>query len=98
MHHKPLPKGGMALLCLIFLSFFSTQLLAQPTIVTADFETGTVSSVHALTSVPDGALLVLATQYESSNNNATVGSSPSLTWTKRVDAHATNSDIIIGCG
>src|SRR5688572_19088532 len=91
MHHKPLPKGGMALLCLIFLSFFLTQLLAQPTIVTADFETGTVNSIHTLTSVPAGALLVLATQYESSGNNATVGSSPSLTWTKRVDAHAANS-------
>mgnify|MGYP000022699650 CR=1 FL=1 len=79
------------MLCLIFLSFLSTQLLAQPTIVTADFETGTVNSIHTLTSVPAGALLVLATQYESSSNNATVGSSPSLTWTKRVDAHAANS-------
>lgn len=91
MHHKPLPKGGMALLCLAFLLFFSTNLFAQPTIVIADAETGTVSSVHTLTSVPAGALLVLATQYESSNNSATVGSSPSLTWTKQVDAQAANS-------
>src|SRR5688500_5994288 len=91
MHHKPLRKGGMALLCLIFLSFFSTQLLAQPTIVTEEFITSTVNSVHTLTRLPGREMVVLATQYESSNNNATVGSSPSLTWTKRVDAHAANS-------
>lgn len=54
MHHQPFPKRGMTLLSLAFLLFFSTQLLAQPTIVTADFETGAASSVHTLTGVPAG--------------------------------------------
>lgn len=88
MRYRPLPKGGSSLLCLIFFSFLSTQLFAQPTIVTAHTATGSGSSSHALTSVPAGALLVLACQYESSLNTSNVSSSPSLTWTKRVDAEA----------
>jgi hypothetical protein len=45
-------------------------------------------SDHVLTSIPPGALLVVATAYGTSGLNCTVSSSPSLTWTKRVDATA----------
>ena len=61
------------------------------TIVSYNTATGTGSSVNSLTSVPAGALLVLACQNETHSSNATVTSSPSLTWTKRADAQATNS-------
>lgn len=49
------------------------------------------STIHSLTSVPAGALLVITTACENQNANCTVSSSPVLTWTKRADAQATSS-------
>ncbi|MEI9808617.1 MAG: hypothetical protein WDO16_12545 [Bacteroidota bacterium] len=60
-------------------------------IVSSNAATGSGSSVHSLTSVPAGALLVLSCQTETHSTDATVTSSPSLTWTKRADAEATSS-------
>ena len=46
----------------------------------------TGSTVHNLTSIPAGALLVLSTASQlDTSNNCSVSSSPSLTWTKQVD-------------
>lgn len=76
------------------ITFFTTSnpLLAQVSIATVDTKTGTGSTVHTLTSVPSGRLLVLVTMGElHSSTSSSVSSSPSLTWTKRVDAQATNS-------
>jgi hypothetical protein len=89
-HHR-----GMILfpLLLLFLSLFTTHSLhAQVSISSQDTKTGTGSTVHNLTSVPSGRLLVLVTLGElHSSASCSVSSSPSLTWTKRVDAQATNS-------
>lgn len=49
------------------------------------------ATVHSLSDIPAGALLVLTTCAGSSGGNATVSSSPSLTWTKQVDASASVS-------
>lgn len=51
-----------------------------------DAKEGLSATVHSLTSVPAGALLVLTTSAGTSQFNANITSSPSLTWTKRVDA------------
>lgn len=65
---------------------------AQVSIASVDTKTGTGSTVHTLTSIPSGRLLVLVTMGElHSSTSCSVSSSPSLTWTKRVDAQATNS-------
>lgn len=45
-----------------------------------------------MTGVPAGALLVLATTADAVPSNCSVSSSPSLTWTKRADAGASQSD------
>lgn len=66
----------------------------QPTGVSVyayDNKIGSSATVHSLTSVPAGALLVVTTTAGSAQTNATITSSPSLTWTKRVDASATQS-------
>jgi hypothetical protein len=55
-------------------------------------KTGNSATVHALTSVPAGALLVLATTADAVVSNSIVSSTPSLTWTKRSDAGAASSD------
>ncbi len=53
-------------------------------------KTGTAATVHNLTTVPAGALLVITTTCQYGGGiNATVSSSPALTWTSRVDASAT---------
>jgi hypothetical protein len=62
------------------------------TIQSFDTKAGTAATVHSLTSVPAGALLVLSTTADALPTNCLVSSSPALTWTKRVDAGATNSD------
>src|SRR6185503_11666972 len=85
-----------ARLILICLSFFSAFMngnkLSAQTIASYNAQTGTTSTVHTLTSVPAGALLVLVTMGElHSSTYCSVSSSPSLTWTKRVDAEANNS-------
>ena len=74
---------------------FTTTSTAPPSPVTIqsfNTKTGTAATVHSLTSVPAGALLVLSTTADAITSNCAVSSSPSLTWTKRVDAGATNSD------
>lgn len=48
-------------------------------------------TVHTLSDVPAGSLLVLTTACVAALNNATVSSSPTLTWTKQADASAINS-------
>jgi len=65
----------------------------QPvTIQSLNTKTGTSATVHSLTAVPAGALLVLATTADAIVSNCIVSSSPVLTWTKRSDAGATSSD------
>jgi glucose/arabinose dehydrogenase len=65
----------------------------QPvTIQSLNSKTGTSATVHSLTAVPAGALLVLATTADAVVSNSIVSSTPALTWTKRADAGATNSD------
>lgn len=64
-------------------------------ISTVDTKVNTAATVHSLTGVPAGALLVLTTTSASDGDyvikHAIVSSSPSLTWTKRVDAQASMS-------
>ncbi|MFI5129710.1 MAG: beta strand repeat-containing protein [Chitinophagales bacterium] len=76
-----------------FLCSFSlyNELSAQVAIFSADTKTGSAATVHSLTGVPVGALLVLTTGAASATQNCTVSSSPSLTWTKRIDATAASS-------
>jgi hypothetical protein len=62
------------------------------TIQSVTTKTGTAATVHSLTGVPAGALLVLSTTADAVPSNCNVSSSPALTWTKRVDAGATSSD------
>lgn len=58
-----------------------------------DTKNGTSAVTHNLTSVPAGALLVVTTGNQNSNQNCTVSSSPSLTWTKQVDNSVPNAEI-----
>jgi len=55
-------------------------------------KTGIGAQAHALSGVPAGALLVLATTADAAPSNCAVSSTPSLTWTKRSDAGAAQSD------
>jgi hypothetical protein len=75
-------------------SFTTAAATSQSPVTIQSFtaKTGTAATVHSLTGVPAGALLVLGTTADAVPSNAIVSSSPSLTWTKRVDAGATNSD------
>lgn len=61
------------------------------TIASSDIKFQTGTSTHSLTSVPASALLVLTIAAETSGNNAIIGGSPTLTWTKQADASAANS-------
>lgn len=58
---------------------------------TTSTQTATGQMTHNLTSVPNGALLVLSICGENSGNDAVLGGSPTLTWTKRQDAQAASS-------
>ena len=71
-----------------------TTVASQPplTILSSNTQTGTAATVHPLTGVPAGALLVLTTTADAVVSNCIVSSSPALTWTKRVDAGAVSSD------
>ena len=74
-------------------SFTTGSVTSQPvTIQSANTKTGTAATVHTLTGVPAGALLVLATTSDAFPADCIVSSSPTLTWTKRSDAGAANSD------
>ena len=75
-------------------SFTTVAVTSQTPVSIQSFntKTGTAATVHSLTGVPAGALLVLATTADAVPSNAIVSSSPSLTWTKRVDAGAASSD------
>jgi glucose/arabinose dehydrogenase len=54
--------------------------------------TGVAATTHSLTAVPAGALLVLATTADAVPADCIVSSTPALSWTKRVDAGAVQSD------
>lgn len=60
-------------------------------ILKTDNQNGTGPRTHSLTSVPAGSLLVISAQSEGDNTNAFLSSSPSLTWTRRADAHGNES-------
>lgn len=60
-------------------------------ILTFDVKNGQNSTVHTLTNVPAGAVLVITTQCETFGNNCTVSSSPALPWTKRADSTGNQS-------
>ena len=66
--------------------------LPPVTIQSVTTKTGIAATSHPLTGVPAGALLVLATTADAIVSNCAVSSSPALTWTKRVDAGASQSD------
>lgn len=83
-------------LSLFFLVLFAfpvigSKLLAQAvSIEDTDTKVGNASVTHSFIGVEAGSLLVLSTTCQYGNGlNATVSSSPALTWTKRVDAGAT---------
>ncbi|HEX2627639.1 MAG TPA: fibronectin type III domain-containing protein, partial [Chitinophagaceae bacterium] len=85
-------KSLFLFLFFVIITFKNNSLHAQVTIASVDTKTGTGSTVHTLTSIPSGRLLVVVTMGElHSSTSCSVSSSPSLTWTKRVDAQATNS-------
>jgi hypothetical protein len=77
--------------------FGDHKLLFKPpsnnvSIYSFDGKTGFAATTHNLTNVPAGALLVLTTSAGSSQtNNIGISSTPSLTWTKRVDASGSSS-------
>lgn len=74
-------------------SFTTSSVVSQPvTIQSVSTKTGVEVTVHSLTGVPAGALLVLATTADAVVSDCIVSSSPALTWTKRVDAGAVSSD------
>jgi hypothetical protein len=75
-------------------SFTTATSVSQPvTIQTVDTKTsGSGQTTHSLTGVPAGALLVLATTADAVPMDCAVSSTPALTWTKRVDAGASQSD------
>ncbi len=80
--------------CIVFFFsclFIDNKLSAQQvSLQSSDAKTGTVATVHNLTNVPAGALLVVSTTCQYGGGvNAAVSSSPALTWTKHVDASAT---------
>lgn len=56
-----------------------------------DGRNGTSSTSHSLTGVPAGSLLVITTSGSENLVDGTLSSSPSLTWTKRVEAEAGGS-------
>jgi len=86
-------RASRMLPILFFLSVLiaCNDLSAQLTLNNTNTATGNNSVVNSLTGVPAGALLVVACQSEADNGSAAVTSSPSLTWSKRVDAQATHS-------
>jgi hypothetical protein len=75
-------------------SFTTGTAVSQPPVTVQSFttKTGESATTHSLTGVPAGALLVLATTADAVVSNCNVSSSPVLTWTKRSDAGATQSD------
>jgi glucose/arabinose dehydrogenase len=62
------------------------------TVQSFDAKSGAAATVHSLTGVPAGALLVLSTTSDAYLGDCIVSSTPALTWTKRSDAGASQSD------
>jgi len=66
-------------------------------IFTIDGQSGTGSRTHSLSNVPGGAVIVITVQSEDDQGDASISSSPTLTWTKRADAplstHSGNAEI-----
>jgi len=75
-------------------SFTTGTETTQPPVSIYSFDTkaGVGVTSHSLSGVPAGALLVLATTADAVPMDCIVTSSPSLTWTKRSDAGASQSD------
>ncbi len=74
-------------------TFTTTAVVSQPlTIQSLSTKAGIAATIHSLTGVPAGALLVLSTTADAVVSDCIVSSSPSLAWTKRVDAGAASSD------
>lgn len=67
------------------------QATANVSIIHADALADHEEVTHTLIDVPPGALLVITTGSESSMLNASISSSPSLTWEPRAEAEAVNS-------
>lgn len=65
--------------------------IEAPAVLAFDSKTGTSPTSHVMTSVPAGSLIVLTTSTEASGTSATITSSPSLTWSKRVDAQGSET-------
>lgn len=63
------------------------------TIVQTDTKFNTGANVHTLTAVPAGALIVITTANQFSNQQCTVTSTPSLTFTRAVDNGVPNAEI-----
>lgn len=63
------------------------------TITHTDTKFGNTAGVHSLTGVAAGALLVVTTGNQNSNQQCTVTSSPSLTFTRVVDNNVPNAEI-----
>lgn len=79
-------------LIVLFQFFSGSRALAQVSVSGIHTANGIGSVVNSLTSVPAGALLVLVTTGESDNSNpCNVTSLPSLTWTRRSNAHGLSS-------
>lgn len=60
--------------------------LTQLQVYATDSQSGGAATTHNMVGVPAGALLVLLTGNQNSNQNSLVTSTPSLTWTKQIDA------------
>ena len=85
--------AGNALAANYSWTFTTAAVASQPlTIQSFSTKAGTAATVHSLTGVPAGALLVLTTTVDAVPSDCSVSSSPALTWTKRVDAGAASSD------
>src|SRR5689334_16077491 len=55
-------------------------------IFSIDGQSGTGTRTHSLSNIPSGAFIVISAQSESDAGDASISSTPSLTWTKRADA------------
>lgn len=75
----------------IFPNQVFTSSLNLINVVTINSSSNTSATTHSLTSVPVGALIVLTTACGFAQTDCTVSSSPSLTWSRRVDTSAATS-------
>lgn len=72
-----------------FFGTFQPEFRASPTgvsIYSYDAKVGTNGNTHTFSNLPAGALIVLTTSFGTAGENASISSSPSLTWSKLADA------------